>query len=122
MKERNDKVLIQGLLENNIDELYLQLGQYIAQTSLELDSSDPKKLVNQAKEWMLIKREDLKTSICQSGLIQEYITSKSKFSNIQIVTAIIDIIAAELSIIPAATVAVLLLKEGLGKLCKKDSQ
>jgi len=121
MNERNSEIIIQSLLEKSIEELYLQIGQNLSEISLDLDSSDPKKLVNQAKEWMLIKREDLKSSICRSNLIQEYIASKRKFNKVKIVTAIIDIIAAELSIVPAATIAVLLLKEGLENLCKKDS-
>ena len=108
---------IEKLLSLDNESLYLEIGNKL--TGKGAFPFDKKYVTKLAKNWMREKRQHLAEILCDDKNIRELIRNQNKQNRILLITAIADLISSIISIVPAVTVAVLIVKEGFESLCSK---
>lgn len=105
------------LLELKEDDLYEALGRQIQHGTLGATTKSPDENRLFGQNWIARRRSDLSAKICQTQVVKTYRSSKRIQDRAILAAAIVDLIATIVSGVPATTVAVLLVKEGLDTLC-----
>jgi hypothetical protein len=105
------------LLAQSEDELYEQLGRQLQRGTLGARERSPEESREYARSWFARRHTDLAAAICPTQVVRTYLASKRIQDRILLAAAIADLITAIFKGIPATTVAVLIVKEGLESLC-----
>jgi hypothetical protein len=107
---------IRRLLEAEIGDVYVELGARLPARLGLLPSR--RELMRDAKLWMSSKRAELAEILCRNESLRRLSSRRPTVQNrILLVTAIMDLITSVVTGVAAATVAVLLVREGLSSLC-----
>ena len=119
MKNANpvvDAVFVKQLLESDDETLYFQLGQYLhGKPAFPLQ---PKPVIDLAKRWLSEKCAELAKEICVSSKVKAFAaTDLAAHERVVLVCAIADTIAHKYTGTAAATIAALLARQGIHKLC-----
>lgn len=102
-----------ALLDYDEDELLLLLGEQVLLAAGSLDD-DRRRAV--ARAWLDAQRDRFRTQICADPWITQ-LRAVADGDAAETAAAIADLIAGLLGKVPAATVATLLVKNGLDRLC-----
>lgn len=116
MEQELEKTL-KALLNLSEDELLIQIGEQLALPSLGMAGQSERKSIKQAKQWLSENSAKLKEQICNSHVVQIYLTNKKRYDDISLAAAILDLIVDIVIDITPATVAVLIIKKGIASLC-----
>ncbi|AXG69587.1 hypothetical protein KORDIASMS9_01812 [Kordia sp. SMS9] len=100
----------------NLDDhtLYIQLGKQLKQDSFF--PTPENKLKRLAIEWMNTRIQDFQNLICN----KESIKKIAKEETVLLIAVITDIIAAKWNLTNPATVAALIVRLGISKLCSEN--
>ena len=112
------KKIIEELINLEIEELYLDIGQELVSDAIKPISN--RFLIDVAKRWVSENQQKIKTAICENQRVndlQEQIEDKEK--RILLVTSIADLISGFCTGISPFTVSVIIVKEGLKQFCKE---
>ena len=108
---------ITSFLGQSEDELYEQLGKELQKGNFGATGDTPEDNREFGKNWLSNKRKELAELICNDPMIGKLRNSKRSEDIAQLFTVIIDLISTIISGYPAATVSMLIIKEGLHHLC-----
>ena len=100
-----------------IDELFDSIGKEILSNDLHASPPDKKKNIKLGMNWFEMKKSDFNQVICTDNNALGKITSDETL----LVSAISDLIAGICIGVTPMTVAYLIVKIGLGRLCSADS-
>ena len=103
---------IARLLSLDEQRLYELIGREL--TGRQALPMTPAELAERGRKWFRAHRDQIQRSVCDSRTLRE-LTERS--DELQLVAAIADLIAAICVDVAPTTVAVLLLKHGLNRLC-----
>lgn len=107
------------LLNADVDSLYAELGEEL--TSPSIMPRPLQKLVVTSKEWLAKNREAFRNVICGNEEIVKYLNKDSSTeTKVHLVTAVLDLIASICIGVSPVTVSVLLVREGIEKLCAQE--
>lgn len=105
---------IEQLMNRDLSELYEEFGRSVlGQPAFPLPSEE---LVRAAKEWLERRRSEIQSIVC-SDKVRRVVSGKKQQTQIDLAVLITNIIALELSSVPAGTLAVILVREGLTRFC-----
>lgn len=108
---------ITALLDLPEDELLFRIGRDIAGTGARSERREA--LIEKAQTWLASRSEDFRAAICPSNEVRSIMTMTSEEDRqVQLVTAVSDILSTVLIGIPPFTIAVLLVRVGLDSLCQ----
>lgn len=113
MHEKYDEIRI--LLETSEDEILLALGKQLSGRYAFPPSKE--KLREIAQEWFTFRFTDFQKLICTNQQVQ-FLEKNNDL--VELVAAITDIISGICTGISTTTVAVLIVKYGISKLCKDE--
>ena len=113
---------IQALKSKSIEELYKLIGEQLLSETLGIDEFSDEETKEEAVDWENQQRVNLRKSICGSDPYRAYIENPEGWDWVMIVTALADLIAGVVVGVSPLTVAALILKKGLDKLCAEDEQ
>lgn len=102
---------LRGLSEQ---ELFVELGE---QLSPGVGRRDPKYLAAVARAWFADRAEEFRRVVCGSEVVR---LAQQSGDEAVLLSAVADLIAPLVGILPAATVAVLLTRYGIDRLCGVD--
>lgn len=113
-----DNLRRQEILSNlslNEEELFQQIGTEFSSS----DAFPPSKqdLIKVGKRWWTHNKERLVTSLCSSEVIK---TTFDSGDELALASAILDLISGLITGVSPITVAVLVMKLGLEKICKQQ--
>jgi hypothetical protein len=106
--ERGDVVDYAELMTRNKDDLLIELGQWGFEAS-------PRDVLTRGQELYATLRGSLKTAICVNPRMRRLANDDTHRP--EIAAALADLIASQVHGVPAATLAVLFIKDGLSDLC-----
>jgi hypothetical protein len=113
MAEPNDRQTFALLLELTEDALLARLADEVA---LGVGPLDPARKRAIAKAWLDAQRDRLRDAVCGDPRVQAIRTGEAG-DLVELAAAVSDLVASVTGKLPAATVAMLLVKQGLGQLC-----
>lgn len=96
------------------EETFEKIGSEIS-SGQDAFPPDKQELIRTGKRWWTHNRERLLTSVCSSEVIKNISESGDELA---LVVAVLDLISGIMTGISPATVAVLIVKLGLGKVCE----
>ncbi len=112
-QDRNE---IARLLSTDREVILCELGALLATPGVV--PHQPSKLKSIAQQWLSEKKEDLRVLLCKNDRIRMLVNKANTHERrVTLATAVADLIAASIIGLPPATVAVLLVLEGLDTLC-----
>lgn len=120
--DKNIQQTINDLFLMKEDELLLNLSNelFSQNKAIFIAPEEKEKGVSNAKLWWSNKFEEFKLKICASRIIDQYQSSESSKTKLEICSAIADLFISQFSQITACTIAVLMFNFGLDSLCDKD--
>jgi len=113
----NNTAHIRTMLEMSLDDLYAEVGRDYASSQGQLLPKHPGQYVQIAKAWLSEQHEQLRVVICSSERIRQMLRESRGYDRVLLASAIVDLIAGIITGVAPATVAVLLVKEGVETLC-----
>ena len=122
MLSTEEKEIIRKYLSTSLDDLLVSTGRILLVHATEADvfmaSTEPRKSsINRAHEFIDAKWELLRKKLCQELNIKQKIESGKYENEIQLIAIIADAIASINLILPPFTLAVIITKMGIDKLC-----
>jgi hypothetical protein len=97
------------------DLIDLPRDELLAQLGTDVFEATPRDAVTRGKEMYATIRVALRDVICSNPSIHELAIESEKGP--EIVAALVDLISSQVHGVPAATLAVLMFKDGIPKLC-----
>jgi len=110
-----------SILGRSINDLYRSIGHSLVEGRKFASPPNDATLIRRAKLWLSEHRNDLKMAICQSATVHALLRRNSTEREVVLLTAIADLITSLVAPISPWTVAALLIKEGLHRLCPELS-
>lgn len=108
---------VRGLLNKNLDELYVELGRELYGGAAF--PSPLGQLGQVARVWLQTKRVEIARVVCPNATVRMLLSDEiSTQDRLILVTAVADLIASVIIEVSPVTVGVLLVKEGLKALCE----
>jgi hypothetical protein len=104
---------ISALVDLDEDALLVRLAGEVV---LGVGPLDPNRKRSIARSWMEAQRDRLRSAVCGSAQI-EVLRQSASDERIETAAAVADLVAAVTGKLPAATVAMLLVRTGLDSLC-----
>jgi hypothetical protein len=104
-------------LESSEKDLFIKVGAALLADSMAGRPPLEHDLELTGRNWFAQHLNEFRHAICGNHHVKIYLEGKSNADRAQLVAAIVDLIATVTGNVPAATVAVLLLNQGLEKLC-----
>jgi len=109
---------VSKLFEISEEELLFHIGQDIMGRGARGESRDS--LIQKAKDWMSSQSDVFRNEICSDTIFQSLMTiSPIQDRQLQLVTAISDLLSSCFIGIPTITISVMLARVGLDKICKE---
>jgi len=108
---------IRAMLEMSLDDLYAEVGREYASAQGQLLPKPPHRYVQIAKAWLSERREQLRAEICGSERVRKMLREPRGYDRVLLASAVTDLVAGIVTGVAPATVAVLLVKEGVETLC-----
>lgn len=105
------------LLERSTDDLLADLGKDLAVAAGYFAPMHPRRYIESAREWLLDRRSDLRAAICPSEVVRQWLQNPRGYAKAQLAAAVADLLVGYCGGVSPATVAVLLVKEGIDNLC-----
>ena len=105
---------IELLLKSSDEKLYLSIGDALDDGFAILPKSAKEK-IEDAKRWFNAKKEIYAEIICSNDKIKDL--HEKGNAKLEIISVIADSIASISTLVPPITIATLLFKEGIHKLC-----
>ena len=102
-------------IDSSLNEILINIGNEIS--GLNAFPKSKEDFLNIGKKWLELNKQKLKERLCGNHQLQEIL--KSKEEDVEVASAIADIISSLAISIPPFTVSLLVLKYGLGKLCSE---
>ena len=110
---------LQRLRALSDEELKVELGRAIFKERGGLQAKPPsmKKLVSEANTWLANKNGALKSAICSSDKVRQIAESEAGATE-KLVRVVADVASAITILVPAGTVAEILVRDGIPKYCQ----
>jgi hypothetical protein len=115
-----DSDQIESLLLLEIEDLYVELGKDLSRKSMGMSGSSPEKNRLLGKNWFSSQHDKLSSSICKNDQIQLLLSNDRVVDSLELTSLIADILSSQYIGIPVFTLSALIVKTGLGYLCKED--
>lgn len=109
-----EETQIKQLMAKDSAELYAELGRSIL--GRPAFPVPIKELIRAGKAWLKLRREEIKQIVC-SDEVHQVVNGKEHKSELELAVLIANMIAVKLTAIPAGTLAVILVREGLTSFC-----
>lgn len=109
---------INRLMKIDIDDLYLEIGLSINHSTLEIDNTDIRKLIETGKECAEQTIRKVKKTICFNDNFKQLYDSGIYEDKINFIAQLADIISSVKGGIPTFAISVLIVKIGLNEICK----
>jgi len=110
---------IESLLTASYDDLLTRLGQELVGTGVRPQPRET--LIEHAKQYLSTQADELRQAVCSNDAVQEVLSiPQSADRQLQLVTAVSDVLATILIGIPPFTIAVLIVRVGLDTFCAGD--
>lgn len=108
------------LFDVEIDQLYCNVGSSLTPPSLGVRPPTTKEREGLGREWLRDKMESLREVICSSNIVRLHQDSDRVKNRVVLAAAIADMIASYVSGIAGASVAVLIVREGIDTWCNPE--
>lgn len=105
---------IATLIQLEEQQLFDELGRDLAATTFgagELPSEDV------GRSWFAAHLDTLRSKVCGSNIAEVYRQNPAKWDNVMLIAAISDLVAGAITGVSPVTVAALIVKKGIEKLC-----
>jgi len=109
----------QRVRELSDEELKVELGRAIVKLRGGLPARPPsvKKLVTEANAWIESKHEALQVAICMNTQVRDIVESEAGTTE-KLVRVVADVLSTLAIMVPAGTVAEILVRDGIPKYCQ----
>lgn len=100
------------------EELKVELGRAIVKQRGGLPARPPsvKKLIDEANAWIAAKNEELLNAICTNEQVRNIVESDAGATE-KLVRVVADVVSALIIMVPAGTVAEILVRDGIPEYC-----
>ena len=105
-------------------EIYLSIEEVISSQSLGARPKTEDERIRKAKEWFSKIITKSKSKMCSDSKIQDLILNPKNYGRVDIAAILFDIFTTEFTgiDIPIMEFVILILREGVEKICEKDDQ
>jgi hypothetical protein len=108
---------IESLILKDDDELFLLVGKELFADEAGALQLNPKQLIERAKVWFRQLVFEIKPKLCGNSAIKAI---HDKSDSVALIGAIVDVVAKQYDFPAPATIATLVARIGLNKLCKSE--
>jgi len=108
---------LQSLRILSTEELKVELGRAIFKERGGLQAPSIKKLITEANTWLASKNDELKFAICSNDKVRQIAESEAGATE-KLVRVVADVASATTILMPAGTVAEILVRDGIPKYCQ----
>lgn len=112
-----DESLINARLALPLADNYYQLGSELIHDREFAEEPTRDDLIRKARNWLAILSTKIKKVLCSNSRVKELFNNPSTNRQVLLVAAIADLVSAMVAPASPWTVSVLLVQEGLVKLC-----
>ena len=106
---------IERLFDLNETDLFFDIG-LSSSTDLEFLGKSKKQIIEAGKRWYSANQLKLKSAVCKESVLNTI----NKENNIELVAAVVDLIAGIVLDVSPITVATLIVKKGINNICKEN--
>jgi hypothetical protein len=111
---------LEQLLLLETDDLYIELGKGLSRKTMGMHGSSPEKNRMLGQNWFASQQKNLSSSICTNERVRIYLSDGRLVNTIELASLIADILSAQYTGIPVFALSALIVKTGLGFLCKEE--
>jgi hypothetical protein len=112
-----DETLIRARLELPLEENYFQLGTELLEGREFAEEPTRENLTKRARTWLALLSARIRQIVCSNARIGELMSSPSANRQVLLVAAIADLISSMVVPVSPWTASVLLVQEGMHRLC-----
>lgn len=108
---------IRELLQKDDNELFVLIGEQLTGDQLGTLPLTPRQLAIRGKEWLSSNLTQIRPPLCSNQAVKAI---RDKADSVALVCAIIDVVAKFCGVVSPVTVAVIILRVGLGRVCADE--